>query len=222
MEFLVLFNLLILMLFFLSRQLTSEIYLLIYRVTKSEKISSYVLAMIFFPGVFVHEMSHLITAKILFVRVGKVSFFPKKEGDYIKLGSVSVAESNFLKEFFIGVAPLVVGILFILSSIYFLLTMHYEFKFVVSIAVLFGIFLVSNTMYASRKDFQAALPFLVTIITFGIILFVIGIRFPIISLDWLSGIQLSKVFYTASLYLIVPVVIDFAIVLILRFFNRMW
>lgn len=221
MEYFALFNLLILILFFLSRALTSEIHQFFYQVTRSEKISTYVLAFVFIPGVVIHEISHYLTAKFLLVPTGKISLFPKRDGNYIKLGSVQVAESNILKEFLIGVAPMVVGVIFILSFVYFLL-LDTGFTILKIIFSLYAIFVISNTMYASRKDMQAGLPFMVAVITLGIVLFIIGFRFPVISLEWLPRIELPRIFFTGSLYLALPILIDIAVILILRIFDRVW
>ncbi len=222
MEYAALFNILILLLFFLSRILTSEIYTFFYRMTKREGLSTHLLAFLFLPGVIVHELSHYLAAKFLFVPTGKVSLFPKKDGDYVKLGSVSIAQSNILKEFIIGVAPLISGILIILAVVYFLLQDLSGFNFLKIILSLYAIFVVSNTMYASRKDFQAALPFLVTIIVLIIVLVVLDIRLPVITFDLLPQIDLNRIFNMGSIYLGIPIAIDLIFILVLRIFNRMW
>lgn len=222
MEYFALFNLLILALFFLSKFLTREIYSFFYKITKSENFSTNGLAFIFFPGVVVHEMSHYLTAVFLLVKTGKISLLPKREGDYVKLGSVSVEKSNIVKEFIIGASPLFSGITIILFIIYFVLQDLSGLNILKVIISLYGIFILSNTMYASRKDFQAALPFLVSIITVGIVLVILGVRFPSISLEYFPQIDLSRIFYMGSLYLGVPVIIDLTVILMLRIFNRMW
>ncbi len=222
MEYFALFNILILVLFLLSRQLTSEIYLFIFQVTKRENLATNFLAFIFFPGVVVHELSHYLMAKFAGVPTGKVSLFPKREGDYVKLGSVSVAKSNLVKEFLIGVAPLFVGVLSILSIVYLMLQDFSGFNILKIVICLYVIFVISNTMYASRKDFQAALPFMAAIITIGIVSFVVGIRLPDISIEWMGSIEMTKIFYMGSLYLGVPIFIDLLVILLLRFFNRVW
>lgn len=222
MEYAALFFILILLLFLLSKVLTSEIYSFSYKITRSENFSISILAFVLFLGVFIHEMAHFFAAKFLLVPTGKVSLFPKKEGDYLKLGSVSVAQSNILKEFIIGVAPLVVGIISILLLVYFMIQDLAGFNFLKIILSLMGIFVISNTMYASRKDFQAALPFLVSVITLGVILIILNVRFPVVTLSFLPAIDFSRIFYMGSLYLGIPIVIDLSIIIIFRIFNRMW
>lgn len=222
MEYAAFFFFLVLILFFLSRILTSEIHNFLYKITKSEGFSINVLAFIFFPGVVIHELSHYLTAKFLFVQTGKISFWPKKDGDYVRLGSVSVVESNFVKEFLIGVAPLVVGILSILVIVYFLSTNISGFNLLKIIISIYGIFVISNTMYASRKDFQAALPFLATSIIIGFILIILGVRAPTVIIDSLPNIDINRILHMGSVYLCVPVAIDLLAIFTLRIFNRMW
>lgn len=222
MEYAALFFILILLLFLLSRVLTSEIYSFSYKITRSENFSISILAFVLFLGVFIHEMAHFLAAKFLLVPTGKVSLFPKKEGDYLKLGSVSVAQSNILKEFIIGAAPLVVGIISILLLVYFILQDLGGVNFLKIILSFMGIFVISNTMYVSRKDFQAALPFLVSVITLGIILIILNVRFPMVTLSFLPTIDFSRIFYMGSIYLGIPIIIDLSIIIIFRIFNRMW
>ncbi len=222
MEYFALFNLLILALFLLSRQLTSEIYLFFLSISKRESFATGGLALVFFPGVVIHEIAHYMAAKFLFVHTGRISFMPKREGNYVKLGSVSVAESNFFKEFIIGVAPLFVGVIFILSIVFFMLQDFSSFNIIKIILSVIAIFVISNTMYASRKDLQAALPFLVFIIVVGIVLFVVDVRVPNIPIEWLPEIDINRIFYMGSLFLIIPILIDLGIILVLRIFNRMW
>lgn len=222
MEYAVLFFILILLLFLVSKVLTSEIYSFSYKITRSENFSIGILTFVLFLGVFIHEMSHFLAAKFLLVPTGKVSLFPKKEGNYLKLGSVSIAQSNILKEFIIGVAPLVVGIISILLLVYFMLQDLAGFNLLKIILSLMGIFVISNTMYVSRRDFQAALPFLVAVITIGVVLIILNVRFPVVILSFPPVIDFSRIFYMGSIYLGIPIATDLGIIIIFRIFNSMW
>jgi len=96
------------------------------------------------------------------------------------------------------------------------------FNFLKIILSLMGIFVISNTMYASRRDFQAALPFLVAVITLGFVLIILNIRFPIVTISFLPAIDFSRIFYMGSIYLGIPIIIDLSIIIIFRIFNRLW
>ena len=67
------------------------------------------------PGILIHELSHWVTAKLLGVRTGKISFGPsRKQGHQMRLGSVTVARTDPFRASLIGVAPLISGSLAIL------------------------------------------------------------------------------------------------------------
>ncbi len=70
-------------------------------------------AIILFPGVLLHELSHWITAKILRVRTGKFSVLPRSIADgSVQLGYVEYYKTNSvgpIRESLIGSAPLVTG-----------------------------------------------------------------------------------------------------------------
>ena len=69
-----------------------------------------VFSILFFPGVILHEFSHFIVAKILFVPTRNFSVIPKMmpEG-YLRMGYVEVAESDIVRDSLIGAAPLILG-----------------------------------------------------------------------------------------------------------------
>jgi len=171
--------------------------------------------------VVVHELSHYFAAKSLFVPTGKISLSPKREGNYIRLGSVQIAKSNIFKEFIIGIAPLFVGVALILAIVYFFLVIP-GFGIPRIVISFYAIFLISNTMYTSRRDLEAAVPSLIIIFILGTVFFIGGIKFPQISVEFLPHIEPARIFLIGSLYLIIPVIIDSAVILLLRIFDRMW
>jgi hypothetical protein len=69
-----------------------------------------VFSILFFPGVVLHEFSHFIMAKALFVPTRGFSIIPKMmpEG-YLRMGYVEVAESDIVRDSLIGIAPLILG-----------------------------------------------------------------------------------------------------------------
>src|SRR3989344_5311207 len=84
----------------------------------SRKNAIFFLAFLFLPGTFLHEIAHYLTASGFGVRAGNFTIFPKEEEGHIKMGSVHVEKTDFIRAFFIGIAPFIVGILF-LSGILF-------------------------------------------------------------------------------------------------------
>ena len=73
-----------------------------------------IFALIFFPGVLLHELSHFLSAKILGVQTGKFSLIPQAQPDgKLRLGYVETASGGFVRDALIGAAPLVTGSLFV-------------------------------------------------------------------------------------------------------------
>jgi hypothetical protein len=67
-------------------------------------------ALIFLPGVFLHELSHFLMAKVLRVQTGRFSLIPQAQTDgRLRLGYVETTSGGFLRDALIGVAPLVTG-----------------------------------------------------------------------------------------------------------------
>jgi hypothetical protein len=98
----------------LQRLLHREIQAVILILTRDTRVTMGIFALLFLPGVFLHELSHFVMAKILQVRTGKFSIFPKSLPDgRLQLGYVETVKSDMLRDSLIGAAPLIVGTLFV-------------------------------------------------------------------------------------------------------------
>jgi hypothetical protein len=146
------------------------------------------------PGILLHEISHALVAKILGVRVGRVSIRPQLADERIQLGFVPVEATDFLRASLIGLAPLLAGSAVILLIGYWAFdigAMQQAFSaadwssLVASFSGmlkapdiwlwLYLIFAISNTMLPSQSDRQAWTP---------IILFVV----LAVALAWFAGL----------------------------------
>ncbi len=98
----------------LQRFLHREIQAFFLILTRSPGVTQVLFALIFFPGVLLHETSHFIAAKLLRVRTGKFSLIPQPQADgKLRLGYVETASGGFVRDALIGAAPLVTGGLFV-------------------------------------------------------------------------------------------------------------
>jgi hypothetical protein len=98
----------------LQRLLHREIQAFFLILTRSAGVTEVLFALIFFPGVLLHELSHFLTAKILFVPTGKFSLIPQAQPDgKLRLGYVETDSGGFVRDALIGAAPLVTGSLFV-------------------------------------------------------------------------------------------------------------
>jgi hypothetical protein len=98
----------------LQRLLHREIQAVFLILTRDPGLTMGLFSIIFLPGVFLHELSHFLMAKILFVPTGKFSIFPKSlPGGRLQLGYVETARSDAVRDSLVGAAPLIVGTLFV-------------------------------------------------------------------------------------------------------------
>ena len=101
----------------LQRSLHREIQAFFLILTRSPGVTQVVFALIFFPGVLLHETSHFLMAKLLRVQTGKFSLIPQAQPDgKLRLGYVETASGGFVRDALIGAAPLVTGSVFVAYS----------------------------------------------------------------------------------------------------------
>lgn len=103
------FVLLLLILAWLSHQISRYIQIVVYFLTRSEDMATVVLFLVFLPGTIIHEAAHWVAARLLGLKTGKFRVWPKRTGKYIRLGSVTVERGNLLIDSLVGAAPLIVG-----------------------------------------------------------------------------------------------------------------
>lgn len=102
------------LLVFLQRTLHRQIQAVLLILTRRPSLTQGIFAFIFLPGVFLHESSHFLMAKLVGVRTGRFSLIPKAQSNgKLRLGYVEVTSGGFLRDSLIGVAPLVMGSLIV-------------------------------------------------------------------------------------------------------------
>jgi len=68
------------------------------------------------PGVMLHELSHWLAAKLLGVKTAGMSLLPQRQRDgHVRLGSVTIYQTDVVRASLIGVAPLISGSLAVLA-----------------------------------------------------------------------------------------------------------
>jgi len=180
----ILFCFLLIILFFLSRSFSKNLYLLFFYLTKDKQHAVSLLTWVFLPGTVIHELSHLLMAELLRVRTGELSFTPEiRENNEIRVGALKMAKTDPLRHSLIGLAPILVGITTIASLSHFVLfplaqkTFSLSFRplnyqlLITNYFLLFGtcylVLCVSNTMFSSKKDLEAILFPLIIIAVLG-------------------------------------------------------
>ncbi|HVP20353.1 MAG TPA: hypothetical protein VMS73_00675 [Anaerolineaceae bacterium] len=93
-----------------QRWLHQEIQLLFYILTRRLNLALTLFALLFLPGVLLHEASHFVVAKLLQVRTHRFSLIPQVTVKArLRLGYVETAQTDVFRDTLIGAAPLVVG-----------------------------------------------------------------------------------------------------------------
>jgi hypothetical protein len=101
-------------LLFLQRRLHWEIQAIFLLLTRRVDVAITLFAVLFFPGVLLHESSHFLMARLLGVRTGRFSLLPRPLGDgRLQLGFVETAPTDWVRDTLIGAAPLIAGGLFV-------------------------------------------------------------------------------------------------------------
>lgn len=192
--------------------MTKELSWLIFLITRSRNISNWILAIIFLPGTIIHEFSHAIMAKLLFVRVGHMELIPQLHGESLKLGSVEVGKTDLVRNFLIGIAPFLVGFTILMSVLY--LSFAYQIFGInlVSLLILFIVFIITNTMFSSKKDMEGAIELVILIAIFSIALYFVGFRIPGLTFESINSDPLAEYFKRASILLGFPIILNFAVI----------
>ncbi len=108
------FVLMLIPLVFIQRFLHREIQAVLLIITRNPQLTIGLFSVLFFPGVALHELSHFLVAKLLFVPIGNFSLVPQtlKDGR-LQLGYVETRQTDVARDSLIGAAPLFAGGLFV-------------------------------------------------------------------------------------------------------------
>lgn len=212
MYFLALLLLEIILLFFLSRKVTRRLGAVVYRITKSEKWTVYIMAILFLPGTFIHEVSHFLSALVLLVPVNQMDLLPEVKEGRVILGKVPIAKVDFIRRTLVGLSPLVFGVSIILGGLYYLTSNSLLSNPLWAIGAGYLVFEIGNTMYLSRKDLEGTWIFFLLIAAAATALYFLGIRLSLTQ-------ELVEVIRTANIYLAVPILLDLVILFVLSFFK---
>ncbi|HSW97106.1 MAG TPA: hypothetical protein VLF89_04750 [Candidatus Saccharimonadales bacterium] len=199
--FLILFFIEFALIFFLSREVSKTVSQLLLTITRSHKVTIHILSFIFLPGVILHELSHWIMANLLFVQTGTIEFMPKIRDNKVKLGSVSVAKTDPFRRFFIGVAPIIIGLITIFGIYIALfpdLSLVFSWKIILFLYLLFEI---GNTMYSSSKDMEGAVVFFIIIAIFVLLYFLFGLHLPSAVIQAITSDGVQNVFQKMDIFL---------------------
>jgi hypothetical protein len=93
-----------------SRWITRQVQLLGLHLTGDERAAQMTYYLLMLPGILVHEVSHVLMARLVGLRVGEFSVGPRPRNQTsIELGSVTISRADVFRESLVGLAPFLSG-----------------------------------------------------------------------------------------------------------------
>jgi hypothetical protein len=93
----------------LGRWITRQVQLLGWRLTGNTGAAVIAYFTLMLPGIFLHELSHVLVAKLLGLKTGKFTLGPRRRGKMMELGSVTVGSGGAFSDSLVGLAPFLTG-----------------------------------------------------------------------------------------------------------------
>ncbi len=94
----------------LSDWISAHIQGLAFLLSRSHQVATFFLFLVLAPGIFIHELSHWLFARLLGVRTKGFRVWPKRtRRGHIQLGAVQVQGAGPISMALIGLAPFIVG-----------------------------------------------------------------------------------------------------------------
>lgn len=209
------FLLSIFLLYLLSKKFINNFFNFLLRIIGSRERASLVLGIIFLPGTFVHEISHFLMALFLFVPVGRINLAPEIQEKGIKLGSVEIGRTDFIRGSLIGIAPLLTGIGIIwLGTSYVLKNGSFSAWWMIALLV-FIIFQLTHTMFSSRTDLRAVLELIVFLFLVSVVLIILKINFPF-TFIYQKLMDSGPFLERLSMFLLLPISIEILFLVLFR------
>jgi hypothetical protein len=221
-----LFIIFLIYIFYISRRITQLIYSSVILLTGNNKMAIAVLALILLPGTIIHELSHFVFATVLRVPTGKITVIPKiGEGGEIKTGQMEMAKTDPFRYSIIGMAPLISGLIIIyFTGKLFLQDNNFiklisNFQLPTSYITLYLFFIISNTMFTSRKDLEGLKIAGPIAILFLITLYITGVR---IFFDKNFIEKINTFISDLNIYLLISAITNLAVFILLELYILFW
>ncbi len=213
-----LFFLLAVLLYFVSRKTIHSCFFFFSRFLKHPQAAFRMMALLYLPGTLVHEMSHMVMAMMLNLKVRDISLIPKVRGSTLKLGTVWYEKKDVVRGLMVGIAPFFAAMfVFWFIDTWRLLYMNMMIGALVSYIV----FAVSSTMFSSKQD----LVDLVYVIPIVLVLVALGYIFranvvPVIAYIDITGLE--NFFAIVNSYLIFSLILNSGIIVVLSIILKLF
>lgn len=169
------FCLQIFFLFLLSNSFHKKLHYLGTIISKNQLFVAKAIGFVFFIGTLVHELSHILMARLLFVRTRNINMTTEIIDDkHIRYGAAEIEVTDPFRSSLIGLAPLLFGIILI-----YFLTIDINFISLswLDFIKLFFIAQISNSMFLSDSDTKHLKLILISLLIIFIILFIFSFKY---------------------------------------------
>ncbi len=174
----------------------------------------------FLPGTILHEGSHFLAAVFSGARTGKISVLPEflseDDGGPVTLGFLETQQLNPIQGFFVGLAPLFIGLTSTSFLVYFLTHTINQNHIYLSLLLSYLFFVISNSMFPSWPDIKQTLSLIVIFILITLISLYFGFKLPEIQ----SNKQFEEYLNYANYSLVISTSLNLLIGAIFKIFSK--
>ena len=199
-----------------TRDIFRDVYTFLKRVAKPN-IASAIMAIAYWPGTLLHEISHAFAALLVGAKMHKIHFLPEYSDGHIVMGTAEISRLGPIRRVFAGVAPFAVGIAALLGLTYLL---DHASSLLLQSLIALALFQVSNNMFLSEADLEYFFPLILFIATAIIAAIVwamtFGLDVPAQAWQGSFGEESMVFLQTASKYILVVLLLNAAIHAIVR------
>jgi hypothetical protein len=162
------------------------------------------------PGTIIHELAHFLAAISLMLKVHEVHVFPQWEKNYIKLGRVVYEKKDVIRSIFVGIAPVIVGLLFFwwFSAINVLSVEDIRIR----IIMVYAIFVISTSMFSSKQDLIDIIYIIPFILIIGAVIYIFQIDLSFILKQDVLIDGVTKFLYDVNIFLFISLGIHAVII----------
>lgn len=193
--FLVIFLILLTLQIISARQIQINFFQLLRYLTRSRRAAIVILSIIFLPGTLIHELSHVLLAKALFVHTGAIDILPsfETEEEQVKMGSAEIGRTDPVRRSLIGLSPIIFGTTLIIVLIWLfgdrLDFRQTSFVWWQALTLIYTVFVIGNTFVSSDKDLEGIKGVIVTLIS---VLVIVGLF--LFFTDQLTSANLTNIY----------------------------
>lgn len=205
----------IIVIYFLTHSLLNESFRLFKKLFRSNRFIIWFIALLYFPGTIVHEISHYFFALLLAMHPEEVSIFPHIEKNHIRLGHVLYRRhpSDVVRPIIIGIAPFfgAMSILWIIESF------HLFPGGIWWQTMVFGYLILAITanMFSSKQDLVDLIYIVPLFLLIGALIYLFGIQINIqLFMQAISGLELF--FKTLQIPLLFSIIVHSILIVIIK------